>query len=71
MVKTSGPLNIKLDRMAGLGKVGPMVQHKHRLVAVRKAHSGLKQDNFKDITVKGTFLYIFLFLFLVCLKLLT
>jgi hypothetical protein len=40
---TSGPLDVKLDGMAGLGKVGPMVQHKHRLVTVRIGHFGLEK----------------------------
>jgi hypothetical protein len=35
---TSGSLDIKLYWMAGLGKVGTVVQHEHRLVTVRKTH---------------------------------
>jgi hypothetical protein len=46
---TSGPLNIKLDRMAGLGKVGTMVQHKHRLVTVRISHFDLRNKNFSKL----------------------
>jgi hypothetical protein len=44
-IDTSGSLDIKLYRMAGLGKVGTVVQHEHRLVTVRKTHPclGTKQ----------------------------
>ena len=36
----AGPLHVKLHRVAGLGELGPVVEHEDGLVGVGERHAG-------------------------------